>query len=193
MKKFLILAILVTFILGVSPSLNAQSRNCVSKISLSVGAGIRNFSSSLYKDVYGDSPTTYNADLGFRLSNIFEAFVHTDYLKVDGQTTYTHDTTTLKILPAEVGLRLLLPVTKGCKFVILPYLGGGAGYYMIKEESAIGTVDEKRTGFFFEGGLRIYIMKPVFIDLKAKDVMLKSKSDVNLGGFTYQGGIGISF
>ncbi len=169
----------------------------VGKYSFSVGAGMRNFSESLYKDVYGDSGMSYNLDLGVKVGKSLEAFLHTDYFKKDGELTYTKEKTTMKIIPVELGARYLIKLNKQCKPKLFPYLGAGAGYYMVKEENPISTFDKKSFGFFIEGGLRFYLVGSFFIDAKIKDVFLKAKNDqgrnINTGGFTYMGAIGISF
>jgi opacity protein-like surface antigen len=177
---------------------DSQDDPCrIGKYSLSVGAGMRNFSESLYKTVYKDSGMSYNLDLGVIVSKSLEAFLHTDYFKKDGELTYTKEKTTLKIIPIELGARYLIAATKQCRPKLFPYLGAGAGYYMVKEENAIGTFDKKSFGFFVEGGLRFYVAGSFFIDAKIKDVFLKVKNDqdknINLGGIAYMGAIGISF
>jgi opacity protein-like surface antigen len=162
----------------------------VKKFSLSVGAGMRSFSEQLYKDVYGSSGVTYNVDLGFKVGKSLEAFLHTDYFSKTGKLTYTKEETKLKIIPVELGARFLIKVGNGCS--LFPYIGAGAGYYMYKEENFIGTVDDKKFGFFAEGGLRFYLMSSFFIDAKVKNVFLKVDS-LQLGGFAFMGAIGISF
>jgi outer membrane protein W len=96
-----------------------------------------------------------------------------------------------------LGARYLIELNKQCKPKLFPYLGAGAGYYMVKEENPISTFDKKSFGFFIEGGLRFYLVGSFFIDAKIKDVFLKVKNDqgrnINTGGFTYMGAIGISF
>jgi hypothetical protein len=72
----------------------------------------------------------------------------------------------------------------------------GTGYYLYREENVIGTVDEAKIGFFSEGGLRFHFTKGFFIDLKGKYIFLKvtgAEGQVDLGGFSLMGGIGISF
>jgi outer membrane protein W len=163
------------------------------KVSITLGAGVRNFSESGFKDVYTGTALTYNVDLAVKLFGSMEAFFHTDYLTIDGELTFTKEPTTLKIFPLEVGLRYLVAMKKSEKQKIYPYLGAGAGYYMIKEENEIGNLDEKRVGFFFEGGIRFYFTGAMFLDVKLKNVMVKSENDTKMGGFSYMGGVGFAF
>ena len=170
---------------------DAESGPCTpGKFSLSVGAGMRNVSDDLYKEVYDGSGVSYNVDFGVRLGKTLEAFLHTDYFTKDGELTYTLEATTLKIIPIEVGARFLFKADRKCK--LYPYIGAAAGYYMYKEENPIGAVDEKKFGFSVEGGVRYYLMRSFFIDAKIKNVFLKVES-VKLGGFAYMGAIGLSF
>ncbi|MEN8222645.1 MAG: outer membrane beta-barrel protein [Acidobacteriota bacterium] len=161
-----------------------------SKFSITIGAGTKNISEDIFETVYGSGNIAYSLDLAFKLGGSLEAFVHTDYLKAEGELEYDPKKTTLTIMPAEVGLRILLGKGK-----FKPYLGIGAGYYMFKEENFIGTVDDNSIGFFGEGGFRYYFGK-LFIDLKLKYIQLKyevSGTDIDLGGLAYFGGIGIRF
>lgn len=160
------------------------------KFSLSVGAGMRSVADDLYKDVYDGSGITYSIDFGVRLGQALEAFLHTDYFTRDGELTFSAEETTLTIIPIELGARYLIKADKNCK--LYPYIGAGAGYYMYKEENFIGTVDDKKFGFFVEGGVRYYLMSSFFIDAKVKNVFLKVE-DVKLGGFAFMGAVGLSF
>jgi hypothetical protein len=202
MKKLIvILAILMVGLTFTDVHLwaqEAESDPCeVGTFSLSVGAGMRNFKDNRYKSVYDTGGISYNIDLGVKIWKSLEVFLHTDYFSKDGELTFTGEDTTLKITPIELGARFLIKVNKDCRLKLFPYIGAGAGYYMIKEENYIGTFDEKEIGFFAEGGLRYYLMGSFFIDVKLKNVFLKVEDDqgnkMDTGGFTYMGGIGISF
>jgi outer membrane protein W len=180
--------------------INAAEETCDPKtFSITVGAGGRNFSENRYKEVYDGTPMIYSIDFAVRVMPVLEAFLHTDYLSKDGKTTFTQEDTTLKITPLELGLRYIVTQKKSCTQKLFPYVGAGAGYYMIKEEFAAGVpienVDEKRLGFFGEGGIRFYLIKSVFIDAKLKYIAVSVKLDetVKLGGLAYMGGIGFSF
>jgi hypothetical protein len=198
--KVLFVALLVglTFTNIQMPAQDTGDNLCpTQRFSLSVGVGMRNFSEELYKDVYGSSAISYNVDFGVKILESLEIFLHTDYFSTSGELTYTNEETTLKIIPIELGARYLLSVNKKCKPRLFIYFGGGGGYYMYKEENVIGTIDEKKIGFFVEGGFRFYFMKAFFFDAKVKNVFLKvdvSEGDkIELGGLSYMGGIGISF
>lgn len=159
--------------------------------SLTLGAGMRSVSESLFEDVYGKNNVAFAVDLGFDLGTSIQVFFHTDYLSKEGQLTFTLENTKFTLIPLELGARFLFGKNK-----FKPYLGAGLGYYMYKEENVIGTVDEKKFGFFGEGGLRFLVGRSFFIDLKLKNVFLKvdgAQGSINLGGFAYMGGIGIVF
>ncbi len=183
MKK--ILFILLIFILGIN-ILNAE------KFSFYLGAGIRNVTEERYEEVYGKNNITYSADIGFKIFRSLELFLHTDYFKCDGKLTFSKENTTLTIIPIELGARYILS-----NKIIKPYIGAGMGYYTYKEENFIGTIDDNKTGFFAEGGIRLFVTKPLFIDLKFKYISLNIKnnegSDIQLGGISYMGGIGVTF
>lgn len=194
MKKIAVILILLGGVFFV----NAGEEPCGPKsFSITIGAGVRNFSAKEFKDVYDGTPMVYSVDIAVRIMKSLEVFLHTDYLSIDGKTTYTQEDTTLKITPIELGARFLISFKNPCKQKLFPYLGAGVGYYMIKEEFQEGTpiepVDEKRVGFFGEGGLRFYLMKSVFIDAKLKYIGLKSENGTQMSGLAYMGGLGFSF
>lgn len=168
-------------------------------ISITVGAGARMFADEDFKDIYDTTPITYSADIAYRIYNSLELAAHTDYLKVDGLTTFTEEKTTLTIIPLEVGLRYNIALKKMKNQKIYPYLGAGAGYYMIKEETIFGNVDEKKIGFYLEGGLKLYVFGSLFVDAKVKNVILtwdnpdNINKKFNAGGFAVMGGLGYSF
>jgi len=193
MKKLILLALITL----VSSSLIIGAQPNTKKFAFSIGAGMRSFRADLYKAVYPGTTMTYNIDLGFKVTEPLEVFLHTDLLKKDGKTTFTLEKTTIKIIPIEIGARYLVTIKSKStrsegKMSFNPYLGAGAGYYMIKEENPIGTLDEKRVGFFVELGLRLNI-KTFFIDLKGKNVFLKTEGGQKLDGFAVMGGIGMVF
>ncbi len=195
MKKLAVLFLVVFVGLAVTNmwafAQDTGSEPCTpKKFSLSVGAGMRNVSDDDYKDVYSGSGMSYNVDLGVRLGKALEVFLHTDYFSKDGELTYSLEETTLTIIPIELGARYLIKADKKCK--LYPYIGGGVGYYMYKEENFIGTVDDKKFGFFAEGGVRYYLMSSFFIDVKVKNVFLKV-DDIQLGGIAFMGAVGLSF
>jgi hypothetical protein len=206
MKKLVILSVvlLIGFAFGnanafaLAQDANSNSDPCeLKKFSLSVGAGMRNFSEDLFKEVYGKAGMSFNVDFGVKIWKSLEVFLHTDYFSTDGETTYTKEETTLRIIPIEWGVRYLIRLNKECKPKLFPYFGGGGGYYMYKEENDIGTVDEKKFGFFLEGGFRFYFIRNFFLDAKIKNVFLKVEGaedqKIELGGLSFMGGIGISF
>ena len=161
-----------------------------SKFSITVGGGLKNINEEIFATVYGSNNIAYSIDFAFKLKRSIELFIHSDYLKAEGELLFDPKETTLTIIPAEVGLRLVLG-----KKMFRPYIGLGAGYYMLKEENFIGTVDDNSIGFFGEGGLRFYFGK-LFLDLKVKYIQLKydvAGTEIDLGGLSYFGGIGFGF
>lgn len=199
MKKYPTVIVCMVCLLALTAgALMAQDNGDKPKMkvfSLSVGAGMRSIGDNLYKEVYENGGVFFYADMAYRIAKPIEIFVHGEMFKKEGKTTFTHDDTTLKITPLEAGIRLII-AGKNPEQKLFPYLGVGAGYYLINEENVIGVWDEKKFGFFGEGGLRFFLMDSVFIDVKGKYTSLKVKLDEtnerNLGGFVFMGGVGFS-
>ncbi|MCP4218328.1 MAG: outer membrane beta-barrel protein [bacterium] len=196
MKKTIILLMVLLVSL---PAFSAKEKavDCqLNSFSLCIGAGMKNISEDIYKDVYGSSGMSINVDVAFILTKTLEVLAHTDYFSKSGEVTLTKEETTLKVTPVELGFRYLMRVDKKCKLKLFPYIGAGGGYYMVKEENNIGTYEENKISFFVEGGFRFY-MGSLFFDAKIKNVFLDLEDDlgatVKVGGLSYMGGIGISF
>lgn len=194
MKKLtVVLAAMTLIVMGSSLIYGGEG-----KFSFSIGAGTRGVSAPLYEDIYEKAPIIYSVDLAYKVIPSMEVFLHTDYFTKDGLTTLTKEDTTLKIFPIELGARLFANVMKkkDARVKLLPYLGAGAGYYMVKEDNPIGSLDEKSLGFFIEGGFRV-VFSSLFVDLKLKNIMVKIEDDkgdkIKMGGFAIIGGVGLSF
>ncbi len=190
MKKYFFFFFIAISLIFLSQSVFANNTQSEKKFSFEVGAGIRSISNDLYKDVYDSPGTVISFDFGYRVVKQVEIFAHTDYFKKDGKLTLTEEDTTLKLIPIEFGVRYLFNVGKTGR--IVPYIGLGGGFYSIKETNVIGDFNESKAGFLLEGGIKFYIVKSFFLDLKLKDVILKYE-DTKLGGSVVLGGIGISF
>lgn len=187
MRKLTMMLIIISAV----AFLNAMEDSSQKKLRLTIGAGIRNVSQSTFEAVYGTNNLTYSLDIAYKVGRSFEVFLHSDYLSAKGSLDFDPKATTLTIFPAELGVRFVLGEKK-----FLPYIGLGGGYYMLKEENFIGSVDENKFGFFGEGGFCFNFNKTFFIDLKLKYNILNydlNGTDIDLGGLSYYGGIGIRF
>jgi len=189
MKKFLIL-ILVIFVVNmllISETTHNTYNN--KKFSIELGAGVRGIASERFSSVYSGTSICYSLDIAFKIMKSGEIFLHSDYLSIEGETSYTKEKTTFKMTPAELGFRLLLG-----KKSFVPYIGLGSGFYSYEDvHPGLTSLSESKMGFFGEGGLKFFVSQSLFLDLKVKYIMLKSEKDVDLGGLTYTGGIGFRF
>ena len=177
------------------------------KFALSIGAGMRAISEDMAKNVYGNNNLAYSIDLSYSVSKSLDIFLHTDYMDLKGDTTFTGEAATLSIVPLELGVRVRVA---GKRFV--PFAGLGAGYYMIKDEIAINsdtyTFEKNQVGFFIEAGIRFYVTRAIFVHAGGKYIFLNVKPDEstssdatgilyyderNLGGFMFGAGMGIRF
>ncbi|MDY0296200.1 MAG: outer membrane beta-barrel protein [Acidobacteriota bacterium] len=205
-----ILGILIISLTALTPGLAAAETAPVfgdGDFSLAVGAGMRSLTEDIAESLYGKNNLVYSLDLAYALGKSLDIFVHTDYLQVDGETTFTKENTSLSIIPIEAGLRLRLSGRR-----LEPQIGFGAGYYMIKDEIEIAsetfTLEKNQVGFFIEGGLRVYVTRALFVFAQGRMTFLKFKPDQStdeddtgiiyynerdLGGFAILGGLGIRF
>jgi len=182
------LSLLLIFLLAATAVQAAPAAG--KSFSVTLGAGVRTLSGD-EEDVYDSFNLVFSLDLAYRLGKSFEICLHSDYLSAEGELSITQDPTTLTVLPVEAGVRYLLGGG-----TVIPYIGAGAGFYSVKEDNVIGTVNETSLGFFAEGGVRFAFAAAVFADLKAKYTALSitpENNSINLGGFSLSGGIGFSF
>ncbi len=210
-KSEYMLVFLLVIALAIPGVLNAQDRAKgepeIGKFSITVSAGIRSIPEKMYERVFGKNNLVYGFDLSYRIGKTTVAFIHSDYLTVNGNTTLTGEEAKLTIMPIEAGMRIFLATGK-----FIPYLGAGAGYYNVKEEVAIGNetneFNTKEVGFFAEGGLKFYFTRSLYVDIKGKYIFLNIVPEENiitdnsgsiyleerkLNGFSLMGGLGISF
>lgn len=205
-----LIGILIIGLSIMAPGLAAEENAPVfgdGHFSLSVGAGMRSLNEDSADSLYGKNNLAYSFDLAYGLSKYMDVFIHTDYFKVDGETSLTNEATSLRIIPLEIGLRLRL---SGSRFV--PQVGFGAGYYMVTDnmevEGQTFTFEKNQVGFFIEGGLRVYVTGKLFVFAQGRFIFLKVKPDESssedatgviyyterdLGGFFLSAGLGIRF
>jgi opacity protein-like surface antigen len=191
MKKIFLLS-LVCLQLQILPAFERGKQTAAGpRFSLTALAGRRAFSNGDFKKIYGGSQPSFGLDLGYRLAKKTELFLSADHLAASGELSYSKETTSFRLTAMEGGARFVLPMGR-----FVPYAGAGAGYYWVKEENVIATLDEKKAGFFALGGLRFRFSKALFAALQVKYVSLKLKpfsKSVDLGGLFAAGGIGATF
>ncbi|MBU4268164.1 MAG: porin family protein [Acidobacteria bacterium] len=191
MKK-IFLFLLVFLQLLVLPAIASGKQTAAApSFSLTALAGRRDFSSADFRKIYDGSQLAFGLDLGYRLGKKFAIFISGQHLSATGELSYSKETTSFRLISLEGGARLALPMGR-----FVPYAGAGAGYYLIREENVIATMDEKKAGFFALGGLRFHFSKAFFAAAQVKFVSLELKplsKSVDLGGWFAGGGIGVMF
>lgn len=205
-----LLGILIITLMTLTPGLAANETATAfgaGNFSLAVGAGMRSINEDIADSLYGKNNLAYSLELAYSVADFVDIFVHTDYLKVNGETTFTGESTSLSIVPIEAGMRLRLSGHR-----LEPNLGFGAGYYMIKDEIDIAgetfTFKKNQVGFFIDGGLRLYVTHSLFVFAQGRFTFLKVKPETatdeddtgiiyyperDLGGFLIATGLGIRF
>ena len=191
MKK-IFLFLIVFLQLLVLPAVESGKQTVAAPgFSLTVLAGLRDFSSAEFRKIYHGSQTAFALDLGYRLGSKFDIFLSGQHLSASGELTFSKETTSFRLISLEAGSRLMLSLGR-----FVPFAGAGAGYYLIREENVIATMDEKKAGFFVLGGLRFCFSKRLYAAAQVKFVSLKLDpfdKTVDLGGWFVGGGIGVMF
>jgi len=157
--------------------------------------GIRTVNDSVIKEIYGNGMVVCPA-LSLSLKNGFGIGVSYELYNRSGTVKPYNELTRLKINGPEIFLSYAPSLG-----IVRPYVHAGYGFYSYKQtiesEYLAGyAVNDKASGFLFAGGVGLKIVKPIYVFLEAKYVSLKVRpieDEVDLGGWRFGGGIGISF
>jgi hypothetical protein len=110
-----------------------------------------------------------------------------------GELTFTREETTLVLIPLSLGIRYVLPGR-----YVLPYVGGGADFYLYYESNVIAKTMNIVSGGHVLGGLYLQLgpKSPVRLNGRVKYTRLIAREgeiEVQLGGFEYGAGLAIVF
>jgi hypothetical protein len=148
-------------------------------------------SEQAFKDIYG-SGVMYGGEIGIGIWQNFELCVTANTFTKNGELTFTEEETTLKIMPAGIGIKYVHPA--GATVDI--YGGIGISYYSYKEENPIGNVSTNKIGYFGTIGTYVKVIDGLFVDLFLDYSYCKIKPEelsVNIGGLGVGAGIGFEF
>jgi len=183
--KILLVLLLVTVLLG-----NIQLKG--EGLSVSGTAGLFVSSDANYKLLYGSSNMMPGVKMAINLSD--SLYVWGSY----SMGTFSGESVLLKVpmeckrsflnFGAGLSLNMLRPV------VLFVEVGGALAN---SEEESFGNTNKgSKMGFVVNGGMKLYVLKSLFVHLTASYVMadtLINNNDVKLGGMKIGGGLGFSF
>lgn len=119
-------------------------------------------------------------------------WVGADYFTKKGETTFTKEETTLRIIPVGIGLRYSRPLSP----IFRIYGGLGLQYHSYSEKSELGDVSEGGIGILGEAGGIVNIVGGLFMDIFIDYSYCKFKPAdfrINIGGLSAGVGLGIQF
>ena len=129
--------------------------------SVTLKAGYFSPSDEIFRDVYGGGPT-FGLEIAVPVAGILQAWGGAEIFSKKGLTTESEEATKVRIVPLYAGLR--------CQFTgksIRPYVGAAAGYFLIREESPLGTASDGGIGFLGQAGLLIGLGPSLALDVQA--------------------------
>ena len=191
MKKTILLLVGLLPLLGLPAPASSASPASGRRFSLAALGGLHVFANRDFKKIYAANQPQFGLDLGWQAGRKFTVFLSVAHLSASGELTYSKETTTFRLTSLEGGARLDFPMGR-----FVAGAGAGAGYYLVREENVIASLDEKKGGFFFLGGLRFHFSKVLFAAAQVKYVFLELKpfgKSVDLGGWFAGGGLGVTF
>lgn len=136
---------------------------------------------------------SFGADISVPLLDVLSVWAGLDFFRKTGKLTYTEEPTTLRVMPAFLGLKL---GSVRRSRPLRPYAAAAAGYFSYKETNVLGTASGGRFGLVAQAGLLVRLAGRVSLDLHGRYTMVKAPgkgedaSAAELGGF--QGGLGIA-
>ncbi len=160
-------------------------------VTLEARAGYFFPSSSDFRDVYKSGPA-FGAEVTFSLGKSLGVWAGLDYFNKGGELTYTHEPTTLRILPLFAGLKF-----QAVAGSVRPYAAAAVGYFLFKESNVLGTASGQEFGFLAQAGLLFKIKNRLSLDLSVRYTACKhglagpEPVSVQLGGL--QTGLGLAF
>jgi len=157
--------------------------------------GIRTVNDSAIKDIYGNG-TVVRPYLGLNLKNGLGIGVSYELYDRLGTVQPYEEPARLKISGPEVFFGYFLKLKK-----FRPYIRAGYGFYSYDQEIVSDylagySVKAKKSGPHVSAGLCFAFFKTVYAAIEVKYAWLKVRpieEEVDLGGWRFSGGIGISF
>ncbi|MDP1608155.1 MAG: hypothetical protein Q8L98_02440 [Chlamydiales bacterium] len=126
-----------------------------------------------------------------------------EFLRCSGNSTEEHYKTYIWELPINVGLRPIFLISQQVQY----YFTLGPRYFFIRQHNSSPYVDKNKSrngvGFFVNTGFNFIFYKHLVIDLFGEYSYTKTRfhsstsgiytRDIQVGGFTFGGGLGYSF
>jgi opacity protein-like surface antigen len=164
------------------------------KMYTALGFGYQFKSDEYFKEVYNNGTVDYTADVGYWIKKNIALGVKVSYLSKKGETSFYKSETHLKQIPVVGYLKAGLEIGKKLQ----GYVSLGMGYMFFKEESYIGTIDEKQFGWEIESGVEYSFAKQLYVLCAARyQSFKKTFPEMNethqLGGTDIRLGIGIRY
>jgi len=185
MKKALILALLILSALRALPA---------ERIKVGPYAGYFRPGDRLFREVYGDGYLIYGGRFGVRIIQGISLWLSYSQYRAVGQTTFTHERTTITMNPVNASLRFNLQIA-----FFRPYVAAGYTYLRFREASAIGSVKDHGENFSGDVGFEIRFSPRVFWDIGARFELIKVKAgspdigSIDLGGLQLGTSFNVSF
>ncbi len=163
---------------------------------IGLSGGYYNVSDSSFKEIYSSGSGIYGLVAGVNVWKGVQVLGSYKFFSVDGKTTFTKEALKFSMNPLTLALRYNFG-REGWKFK--PYAGAGIDFYSYKEDVVnesefMQDTSDTTTGFHFQGGGVLKLMKGLFIDLNFKYTVADAKpydKTIKLGGTEF--GVGVIF
>ncbi len=145
---------------------------------------------NFFEEIYGEG-VAYGIEIDIPIWKKLDLWTSGNYFVKQGKLTFTQDSTKVKILPIEWGIRYRFLSKKICL-----YTGIGLGYVSLRESNFIGVVDTKKFGYNLSVGGFLSLFHNVIFDVFIRYSWYKvnpTTIEVNIGGYDIGIGIGYAF
>jgi opacity protein-like surface antigen len=139
-----------------------------------------------FKRIYG--PTlAFSGGIETAIAENISIGIGLRYLTAHGETSFTEETTDLKIYLINIMGRYSFQFEK-----YTPNIGIGFGSNLLKESNPIGEITTETTGVLIDGGVRTRLSNSLYLDTSLSYLSSRVKAEngwVDLGGFGFTLGI----
>jgi hypothetical protein len=127
--------------------------------SLEARAGYFVPADAMFREIYGNG-AAWGGEFGAALSSRLSLWAGVDYFSRAGRLLYTRESTTIRIVPLQAGLKLGLDIGSSVRV----YAGAGLAWFQYRESNSIATLKQSGLGFVGRVGFLVYFGETFFLD-----------------------------
>ncbi len=180
-------ALLAAALLIVPPLSRAQTK----AFSLLARAGYFVPADATFREIYGRG-AAWGGEFDAALSSRLVLWAGADYFSRAGLLLHTREKTTIRVVPLQAGLKVVLDVGPAVR----AYAGAGPAWFQYRESNSIATLKKSALGFIGRLGFRVDAGQTFFFDFGGAYSLCRVNPagvEADLGGWLFSAGAGFRF